>query len=84
MDASVPFRRVEGRAEFGTVDRLSERRVTVPAKADDGLRPGRWVMGVARQIAPQDRAAFVGKLPREGIIYADKSILNELLKLRVA
>src|SRR5229473_2953500 len=40
------------------------------------------IIRIARQIAPKDGAALVGKLPGKGTINPDKAILNELPYLR--
>ena len=75
---------IKGFVQHGTVYSLLERRIAVVAKPDERLRPGRGIVRIARQVAPHDGATLVGKLPRKGAINPDKSILNELLDLRVA
>ena len=74
---------VEGRVENRTVYGPLERLVTVVTKPDDGPCPGRRIIRIARQIAPQDGAALVGKLPGKGALNSDKSVVDKLLYLRV-
>jgi hypothetical protein len=54
------------------------------AEPDDWPGPGRWIIGIARQVAPQDGAAFFRKLSWESTFDLNKSVVNELLDLRVA
>src|SRR6185312_16920069 len=75
---------VEGGIERRRIDRLPKWLLAVLQKPDDGSGPGCGIIGIARKVAPHDRAALVGEVPRKGIIDADKAVLDELLDLRVA
>jgi hypothetical protein len=74
---------VKSRVEHGAVYRLLERPVTVLAKSDDGPRPGGGIIGLAWQVAPEDGAAFLGKLPGKGSLNFDKPVADKLIYLRV-
>src|SRR5450755_711240 len=84
LPASPADKLIEGRMERGTVHRALERFVTIIAESDDWPGPGRRIIGIAWQVTPQDGAAFIRKLSRESTFDPDKSVVNELLDLRVA
>src|SRR2546423_10886107 len=75
---------IEGCVENRTVDRALERLIAILTKPDHRSCPRRGVVGIAWQIAPHDLAALVGEFAGKGPVEADKSVLNELLYLRVA
>ena len=82
--ASLSDELVEGGMKQWTVDGFPEGFVAVIAEADDWLCPGRGLLGIAGQIAPQDGTTLLGKLARKSTIDPDEAVLNELLDLRVA
>ncbi len=75
---------IKSRVKHGTIHRPIERFLIVITKPDDRPCPARRIVRITRQIAPQDGAALVGKLPGKSTINSDKSILNELLYLCAA
>src|SRR5580700_6156649 len=82
--ASLPDDLIERGMENWRIDGLPEWLLSVTRKSNDWFGPSRRVIAIARQIAPHDLAAFVGELPGKGPVDPDKSVLNELLYLRVA
>src|ERR1700704_4870450 len=70
---------VESRVQRLRVYRRPERFLLVVTESNDRFSPRCRVVGIASGVAPQDGAAHIGKLPRKGPVYSDKSILNELL-----
>src|SRR5882757_4291704 len=84
LPASPADELVEGRMEPGAVHGALEWLIAVTAKPDDRPGPRGGIAGIARQVAPQHGAAFVRKRAWKGALDFDKSVLNELLDLRVA
>src|SRR5215475_1352567 len=66
------------------VHRVTERRVAVLAKPNEGSGPGQEIFGIAWQVAPQNSAAFVRESARKGALDPHKSVVNELVDLRGA
>src|SRR5262249_10462226 len=84
MPAPVADKLVKRGVERRRIDRLPEWLLSILQKSNDRSGPGCGIIGIARQVAPHDRAALVGEVPRKGIVDADKAVLNELLDLRAA
>jgi hypothetical protein len=74
---------VERRVEHRTIGRFLEWLFAIPAKPDDRPNPGRGIVGIAGQIAPQDGSPLIGPLPRKCLVNPDEAVLNELRDLRL-
>src|SRR5262249_8045195 len=84
MPASLSDELVESRVEHGRIRSPPERLLPVVAKPDNRPRPCRRIIGIARQVAPQDGATFLRKRTGKGLLDPHEAVLDELLDLRIA
>ena len=77
MPATVADKLVERCVEHRRIHRFAKRFLTVIAEPDDRPRPGLPVDGIASRVAPEDGAAFLGKLAREGLVQPDEAVLDK-------
>lgn len=72
---------VVGGAKDGRVHCLPKRFLRVLAKPNDRTGPRRRILRIASRIAPEDFAALIRQLSREGLVHTHKTFGNELTDL---
>jgi hypothetical protein len=63
---------------------LLKRFVRITVEPNDRLRPRRRIVRITARITPQNLTPGISNLARKGIVEAEKSVVNELLNLRIS
>jgi hypothetical protein len=66
------------------IHRLPKRLLWEVPEPNDRTSPRFWIIGIAANLAPENRARRGRGLSRKGILQHHKPIANKLLSLRIA
>jgi hypothetical protein len=75
---------IKGSVQNRRVGGEPEGLVSVAAEPDHRSRPGRGIVAIAGQVAPQDGAALASEFLGKGLVDPNEAVLDELLDLRRA